>query len=97
DLVTGVQTCALPIYAVGGNDVARERIARPDAVDVAAGGWIVDRDQVSLRVDQAAEVAVLHRIGRRGAELRRRRAFTVLLAVEHRSEEHTSELQSPDQ
>ncbi len=70
------------IDALGWNPVARERIARPDAVHIPAGLRVVDPDQVARGVHETAEVAVLHRRRRHRAEERRGRAFPVLLADE---------------
>ena len=70
------------IDAARRDDVARERIARPDAVDIPAGRRVVNPDQVARGVHETAEVAVLHRLRRRRAEQRRGRAFPVLLAGE---------------
>ena len=39
--------------------------------------------ELAARVDEVAEVSVFHRRSRHGAELRRRRALAVPLAVEH--------------
>ena len=71
------------VDAVRRDEVARERVAHPVAVDVAAGRGVVDGDLAALRVDEAAEVAGLHRVGRHRAEEGRRRALAVLLAGEH--------------
>ena len=65
--------------AVCGDDVARERIARPHAVDVAACRRVENRGEAPLRVDKTREVASLHRSRRRRRVQRGRRAFPVLL------------------
>src|SRR5258708_18624451 len=80
DLVTGVQTCALPIYAREGRfDLARDIGLVDNWTIVAAPG--LEQHQVACRH------AGLHQF---------RRKLPRLDAFLTRSEEHTSELQSPD-
>src|SRR5258708_2029483 len=63
------------------NDVAGEWIASPGAVDVAAGGGIVDRDTAAARVHEFGEIAVLHLRRRYGQDQRLWRALAIALVV----------------
>src|SRR3546814_1860259 len=103
-LVTGVQTCALPIFRVGEvtePDVVKLDQPKLQRIDVRIERpWdfrLADLDalQISMKVDEHAflrAVAVLeHQI-----ELRTPDVFEIVVHELHdlRSEEHTSELQS---
>src|SRR5207244_9572709 len=88
DLVTGVQTCALPICVL---ESLAERVERHARLPIA------DLSQRELQCALPAEVLDTHAFdlvaGRRcrnGGERFRLETLHV-----HRSEEHTSELQSP--
>src|SRR5207248_8066498 len=64
-------------------NVARERIARPDAVHVASRSRIVDRDQTTLAVDVLGEVAIQKLFRGHGQRLRSRRSLAIALVIEH--------------
>src|SRR5207244_5872877 len=92
DLVTGVQTCALPIYASG-------RSLRQVQFFL---GRRLERQPVTLGLQPDRETAEQHHsdghdelIFRLRRHLKSRREKIVAL-ITSRSEEHTSELQSPD-
>src|SRR5207244_5239566 len=95
DLVTGVQTCALPIsrtwveHAINGG--MREKL--PRFFGALLDGEFVSRDdgpqlhECTYRRIHRHEIRVDHR---------NRRVANPTLCAPTRSEEHTSELQSPD-
>src|SRR5205807_3320462 len=109
--VTGVQTCALPIFVNGGRGsihaeirgkrrlearlarLALERLEEPGllAADVGAGA----DEGMEVEVDARAQQVLAEESG--GVGLRERRLETRHRLAEElaRSEEHTSELQSP--
>src|SRR5947208_10922743 len=78
DLVTGVQTCALPIYRGGEDHRPTHRLRRRAAPRVAAWG--------PPAAPPGWPVGAAHLRSTAGSPA----------AVHRRSEEHTSELQSPD-
>ncbi len=63
------------------NDVAREWIASPGAVDGAARRGIVDHDAAAARVHEFGEIAVLHLRRRYGQDQRLWRALAIALVV----------------
>ena len=71
------------VDAIGGDDVAGERVAHPDAVHVAPRGGVVDRDEPPGGIDELAEVAAPHGLRRHGAEERVGRSLAVALVVDH--------------
>src|SRR5207244_5209601 len=90
DLVTGVQTCALPISAVGATLELDLALGEAPRTDQHLPG---DADQVhgcELGTGPLVEVMVEH------VEAARGQLAVELFARRVRSEEHTSELQSPD-
>src|SRR3546814_9553653 len=97
-LVTGVQTCALPICAVGHVQPRHQRnLGRSGASDVCAGaddpaGTASGRDRDAVSgVPEGGACAPLYRVHRQRDPEGLSRILSRLWA---RSEEHTSELQS---
>src|SRR3546814_3925946 len=105
-LVAGVQTCALPIYAVvvgPGNGVSAETCARAEAALRARKGVVLDADALTVFQDEPAALwrliatageAVLTPHDGEFARLFSDIAGNRLERAVARSEEHTSELQS---
>src|SRR3546814_1348445 len=103
-LVTGVQTCALPIFPIGTRNRVNLFARRFDAGQVRRGrhrALLRDaRDGGVGALARRAAGAIGHRDEARGERLERAKGFPKLrfhllgLGREERSEEHTSELQS---
>src|SRR5260364_312144 len=88
DLVTGVQTCALPICV--GTGAAIKQAGKQDQVYfVTSGGGA--QSMCDRLADGTFSAAINYDAPGMGRD-----AFTAISAVLQRSEEHTSELQSPD-
>src|SRR3546814_1725330 len=105
-LVTGVQTCALPIFLIGRRDDMFERgvrhqpavpIPMPVDFDRRQARRKRPRRQYVPRVDRVAcrvEIAEIPRLDRHRTDRQAYLAVVHPVPVDQRSEEHTSELQS---
>src|SRR5207244_8973915 len=90
DLVTGVQTCALPIFT----------LHRPSNVDdeerIGALARVLGEIALEREVVFPTHPRTRLRLERAGLKLDRVKMLEPVGYLEMRSEEHTSELQSPD-